>query len=193
MAPGVNIRSSIRGGLYDVNSGTSAATPHVAGAAALLWSAYPSLRHAIPQTEYLLDQAAVPVSVATCGSSGVPNDAFGWGRLDVKAAYDLGPLAVAPVTPRPGTWLAPPFPNPAHHPALLRFHVGHDGDVRLALFEIDGRRMRTVLHAFEPAGDHAVRWDGLDDAGAPAPPGLYLEQLESTSGTASRKLIWLGL
>jgi subtilisin family serine protease len=42
-APGVDIRSSVPGNFYETYSGTSMAAPHVAGAAALLWGAYPSL------------------------------------------------------------------------------------------------------------------------------------------------------
>ncbi|MEP7338038.1 MAG: S8 family serine peptidase, partial [Acidobacteriota bacterium] len=88
-APGVSVRSAIRGGGYSSSfSGTSMATPHVAGAVALLWSARPAYRHQIQQTIELLNQAAVDVSSTACSSSGVPNNVYGWGRLDIKAAVD---------------------------------------------------------------------------------------------------------
>ncbi len=87
-APGVTVRSALATGGYGSLSGTSMATPHVAGALALLWSARPNYRHQIAQTIDLVNQAAVDVSLSACSSSGVPNNVWGWGRLDIKAAVD---------------------------------------------------------------------------------------------------------
>lgn len=89
-APGVSVRSATNSGVgsYTTLSGTSMATPHVVGAIALLWSARPALKGQIQQTIDLLNQAAVDVSSTSCSSSGVPNNVYGWGRLDIKAAVD---------------------------------------------------------------------------------------------------------
>ncbi|NDD63706.1 MAG: peptidase S8 [Acidobacteria bacterium] len=90
-APGVAVRSAVPSGAipYGSLSGTSMATPHVAGAVALLWSAFPFLRGEVDLTENLLNESAVRVSTGSCSSSGIPNQLFGYGRLDIKAAYDL--------------------------------------------------------------------------------------------------------
>ncbi|MGH9802979.1 MAG: S8 family serine peptidase, partial [Blastocatellia bacterium] len=90
-APGVLVRSAIRGSSYTLLSGTSMATPHVAGAVALLWSARPELRGKIDLTENILNESAVRVIVSDCGatSTSIPNAVYGFGRLDVKAAVDL--------------------------------------------------------------------------------------------------------
>lgn len=90
-APGVSVRSSIRGGSYGFSSGTSMATPHVAGAIALLWSARPALRNQIDQTEIALNQNSVNVTTTACNSGLRPNNVYGWGRLDIKAAVDATP------------------------------------------------------------------------------------------------------
>lgn len=92
-APGTYIRSSVPGGGYqDGYSGTSMAAPHVAGAVALLWSAVPALRGQISATEQILNDTAVPIFSNACSSSGSPNNTYGYGRLDVKAAVDLALL-----------------------------------------------------------------------------------------------------
>ena len=79
VAPGVDIRTSGLYGTYLTASGTSLAAPHVAGALALLWSAFPNLT--VAQQE-----AASLNSAVDLGLPGADN-AYGQGRLDVLAAY----------------------------------------------------------------------------------------------------------
>lgn len=88
-APGVDILSSVPGGGYASESGTSMAGPHVVGAVVLLWSAEPSLIGDIDRTEQLLTQTADPYTGNTsdgCFEGGVPNAAYGYGILDVYQA-----------------------------------------------------------------------------------------------------------
>ena len=97
-APGVSVRSSIRGGGYASFNGTSMASPHTAGAAALLWSAKPQVRGLIGITRCLLTRSATSVlqlgSPQTCGGTTAadrPNDFWGYGLVDAYGAIHLGP------------------------------------------------------------------------------------------------------
>jgi serine protease AprX len=87
-APGTSTRSASNGSdsTYVSLSGTSMATPHVAGAVALLWSKLPTLRHNVTATEDILNSSAVHISSTACGAAGPPNNVYGFGRIDILAA-----------------------------------------------------------------------------------------------------------
>jgi serine protease AprX len=89
-APGTDIRSSLNtsDNAYGTMTGTSMATPHIAGAVALLWSARPEWRHDIDSSRTAIDDAAVHILNGVCdsGQSVTPNNTYGHGRVNILAA-----------------------------------------------------------------------------------------------------------
>lgn len=92
-APGVNVISSVPGNGYDAFSGTSMATPHTAGAIALMLSAKPVLAGNFDAVLDALGKTAIDRPDDQCGtpdpSDNDPNYVYGEGRIDAKAAVDL--------------------------------------------------------------------------------------------------------
>jgi hypothetical protein len=84
--------------------------------------------------------------------------------------------------------LLPPEPNPAVEGATLRFALPEAGRVRLTIAGVDGRRVRVLLDVDRPAGPGRLAWDGRDDSGRRAPPGVYVCRIESHAASASRRL-----
>ncbi|MEV5962069.1 S8 family serine peptidase [Kribbella sp. NPDC051952] len=91
-APGVNVRSSLPGNTYGAFNGTSMATPHLAAAIALLWSASPSLKGDVAATRALLNTTAVDAPNSQCGGTPENNNVFGQGRLDALALLNAAPI-----------------------------------------------------------------------------------------------------
>ena len=103
------------------------------------------------------------------------------------ALTELGNTAVdaAPVAPR----LGQNFPNPFNPTTTIPVQLADAGDVRLAIVDVTGRRLRTLHDGPLGAGDHALVWDGRDDSGQPVGSGVYLAQLVHAGGRESRRLV----
>jgi bacillopeptidase F len=99
VAPGENIPSTKAGGGYGLMSGTSMATPHVAGVAALLLAENPALEP--DSLEAALRQTAQPLTDARHPDS--PNHSYGWGLVKADAALALGRNGVGIIQGRVST------------------------------------------------------------------------------------------
>ena len=128
-APGVSILSSTRGNLYRYLSGTSMATPHVAGAAALVWAQYPSL-------------TAQQVKVRILGSvdrrAEYTNNVSTGGRLNVFRALSTDPIVA-------NTTQLDNIPDTAG-PYVVTAQAVDDGQLTQAslIFQVNGGEPDTV-------------------------------------------------
>src|SRR5262249_38715767 len=82
------------------------------------------------------------------------------------------------------------LPNPFNPSTEIQFTVTQLGDVELAVFDVAGRRVRTLLRSRVPGGvPYRVRWDGTDEAGVAQPSGVYVYRLETPGDTQTRKMV----
>lgn len=90
-----------------------------------------------------------------------------------------------------GLTLDSAVPNPFNPLTLIAYRVPEAARVRLAIFDLAGKRVRTLVEAHLEAGAHTAAWNGDDDAGNAIASGVYLCRLEAGSLAASRRLTLL--
>lgn len=177
VAPGVDVRTTDLYGLYTTVSGTSLAAPHVAGALALLRSAFPDLS-ADRQA------AAIEGGAVDLGPTGQDFD-YGAGRLDVLAAYHW--LTAAPdfaMSTSPSTATATPGGTASYIVSVDSVN-GFTDDVSLSLAGLSAAQAGWSFTPPVVSGSSGTA--RLDVTTAPGiAPGSYPLALIGTSGSTSR-------
>jgi len=69
-------------------------------------------------------------------------------------------------------------PNPFAERTAIRFSLEEPGPVEIAVYDVVGRRVRTLAVGSRDRGEHEVTWDGRDATGRPVPAGVYLYRLQ---------------
>jgi hypothetical protein len=88
--------------------------------------------------------------------------------------------------------LDPAYPNPFSEQTSIRFRVDRPrADVRVDVFDVTGRRVRTLLARPMTRGTHVVGWDGRDADGRLAAPGSYFARLALDGVSAGGKRLTL--
>ena len=172
-APGVGVRSCTPGGNYQFFSGTSMAGPHVAGAVALILSAAPELKGQVDVIEDILEQTAIPkYTDQACDSipgSIVPNNTYGYGRIDVLQAVKLALKTVAANDIEKPKTTVTSFPNPVSN--TLYFDVKEfNGDILIEIFDVPGKLIYSSKQ--QVAGDKLVKCDFQHES-----TGLYFYKI----------------
>ena len=84
--------------------------------------------------------------------------------------------------------LSAPAPNPARGSCTLRLALPRAAQVTLAVYDQQGRRVRTLLAGAQPAGELPVVWDGRDDGGRAVASGIYFVRCEVEGRTFTRRI-----
>jgi len=80
-------------------------------------------------------------------------------------------------------------PNPMHGESAITFALPRSGDVRLRVFDLKGRCVRTLIDGRAEAGGASVTWRGRDDQGRQVADGVYFYRLEHAGKNLTRKVL----
>ena len=111
-----------------------------------------------------------------------------WGELRVKVESAAARLAAATAGSTKLS-LRLVSANPARAQMTFRFAVPAPGPVRLAIYDVQGRRVTTVLDQALPAGWGSATWDGRDLRGVSVASATYFARLESGGEVQLRKVL----
>jgi hypothetical protein len=85
----------------------------------------------------------------------------------------------------------PPRPNPSHAATHLSWVMPERVRVRIDIFDVGGRRVRTIVDEEREPGEQWAVWDGRDRLGKEAATGIYFARLSAGTETAVRKVVRL--
>jgi hypothetical protein len=83
------------------------------------------------------------------------------------------------------------YPNPFNQRTVIEFALPENRLVVLEIYDVLGRKVRTLLSEYLDAGYKAVDWDGCDDRGMPVASGIYFYSIKSRDFSDSKKMILL--
>jgi len=122
-----------------------------------------------------------------------PTDSYMYELM--QAGEVLASAVPVPAVVRYSLALAPVTPNPARGLARIAFTVPGKASERVAvslrLYDVAGRRVRTLVQDVLAAGNRSVTWDGSSEGGAALGTGVYFLRLEAGGRGLVRKVLWL--
>jgi len=80
-------------------------------------------------------------------------------------------------------------PNPFNPSTVISFTLPHSGPVDLAVYDITGRKLRTLVSGPLAAGSHTAAWNGRDEDGRPSAAGVYFAVLRAGKTTAALRMM----
>jgi photosystem II stability/assembly factor-like uncharacterized protein len=83
------------------------------------------------------------------------------------------------------------FPNPFNPATAIKFSLPKASQVRITVFDINGRQIDDILNQTREAGTHTIIWDAADKEGRLLSAGVYFYKLATADFTATRKMILL--
>jgi hypothetical protein len=117
------------------------------------------------------------------GESGVNMGAFGVGcEAILSTDKDVIPLKYL---------LHQNYPNPFNPVTTLRYNLPEDGLINIAIYDIMGRVVKTLINGSQTAGYKSTQWNATNNAGEPVSAGVYLYTIQAGEFRQTKKMVLL--
>ena len=81
------------------------------------------------------------------------------------------------------------YPNPFNPITKISYELASDGFVRISIFDMKGREVKTLIENVQLSGKQSVIWNATDNNGQPVSAGLYLYKIQNKGKTKTRKMV----
>ncbi len=81
------------------------------------------------------------------------------------------------------------YPNPFNPTTTISYFIDKSSDVELAVYNVKGEKIRTLVADDVQTGQHSIVWNGMSDSGKVQPSGIYFYKLKAGTYTKSKKMI----
>ncbi len=121
-----------------------------------------------------------------------PEDCFGSQNTDENVPFPqlCAPLAIEEMPGIPTDYsLEQNYPNPFNPATTISFSVPEAGLVRLAVYNVLGQEVKTLVNSARNAGNYRVTWDATNEHGEKVNSGLYIYRLQAGNKVLSNKMV----
>jgi hypothetical protein len=80
------------------------------------------------------------------------------------------------------------YPNPFNIETAIEFRTGRSSPVSVAIYDINGRKVKQLLNETMPAGNHRLQWRGTNGRGNTVASGVYLVRITAGTEEISRRI-----
>ena len=98
-------------------------------------------------------------------------------------------LSPAPLPVLAGAELKNNYPNPFNPRTTIAFELAETKAVRLSIYSLSGRLVRTLVDGTRGQGLNEVQWDGMDSHGMATPSGTYFYRLQAGGVDQTRSMV----
>jgi flagellar hook assembly protein FlgD len=81
------------------------------------------------------------------------------------------------------------YPNPFNPVTEISYSLPNDSYVKLAVYNIMGQKVKTLVDGLQNAGRRTMTWDGTDDSGRRVATGVYFYRIQAADFTQSKKMV----
>jgi formylglycine-generating enzyme required for sulfatase activity len=145
--------------------------------------------HAIIGSVTEIDYTPVQGVLVTFTDESNPENSYS-GLTDSEGNLEilLTPTIVSENTPQQFS-LDQNYPNPFNPSTTIPYTLRMAGYVNISVYNITGRKVRTLVNGYQTTGHHTVTWNGRDNDGRNVSAGVYIYRIQTGGHTAAKKML----